>query len=58
MNPFIIFLSLLYISELLKGYQKHNYHYPDNIFVFRDGVSETQLEQVKEKEIPLIWAAI
>ncbi|KAH9390620.1 hypothetical protein TYRP_022854 [Tyrophagus putrescentiae] len=45
-------------SMLLKGYQKHNYHYPDNIFVFRDGVSETQLEQVKEKEIPLIWAAI
>ena len=31
---------------------------PDNIFVFRDGVSETQFEQVKEKEIPLIWAAI
>ncbi|XP_017494498.1 PREDICTED: protein argonaute 2-like [Rhagoletis zephyria] len=31
---------------------------PDNIFVFCDGVSETQFEQVKEKEIPLIQAAI
>lgn len=45
-------------EELLKCYHKENKFFPDNIFVFRDGVSEGQFEQVKSKEIPLIRAAV
>jgi len=46
------------INELLNEYKKFNKNYPDNVIVFRDGVSEGQFEQVRKLEIPLIEKAI
>lgn len=45
--------------ELLQHFAKENQgRYPNNLIVFRDGVSEGQLEKVRKTEIPLIRAAI
>ena len=42
--------------ELWKTLGKHQ-SYPDNILIYRDGVSEGQYDQVLEKELPLIRKA-
>lgn len=39
--------------EVWKTRGKHGF-FPENIIVFRDGVSEGQYQQVKEKELPLL----
>ncbi|SPO04933.1 related to argonaute like post-transcriptional gene silencing protein QDE-2 [Cephalotrichum gorgonifer] len=38
-------------------WKKHNANYPENIIIYRDGVSEGQFHQVLEKELPRIRAA-
>ena len=38
----------------LKLFQKHNKVLPDNLLVYRDGVSEGQFQQVLDLELPLI----
>ncbi|KAI1334557.1 ribonuclease H-like domain-containing protein [Xylariaceae sp. FL0016] len=49
------------LEERFKGrlelYRKHSKVLPDNIIIFRDGVSEGQFFQVLEKELPSIRAA-
>ena len=42
------------IGELMEGYRKANGGYPENVFIFRDGVSEGQFDQIKTKECPKI----
>lgn len=47
------------ILELLTEFARFNSkRYPENLIIFRDGVSEGQFEKVKSTEIPLIKAAI
>lgn len=47
------------IFDLLNGFHKsNNSQFPDNLIIFRDGVSEGQFEKVIKTEIPLIQAAI
>lgn len=41
----------------LELYQKHSKYLPENIVIFRDGVSEGQFAQVLDQELPLIRAA-
>ncbi|KAH8159658.1 hypothetical protein CIB48_g8589 [Xylaria polymorpha] len=41
----------------LQLYQKHSKRLPQNIIIFRDGVSEGQYQQVLQKELPLIRRA-
>ncbi|KAI0864607.1 Piwi-domain-containing protein [Xylaria cubensis] len=43
--------------QRLQLFQKHSKRLPENIIIFRDGVSEGQYEQVLEKELPLIRKA-
>jgi hypothetical protein len=45
------------IVNRLKLWQKNNGSLPDNILVYRDGVSESQYDQVLEQELPLFRAA-
>lgn len=44
--------------ELLKTYKEHNKRYPSTIFIFRDGVSEGQLDKLKSIELAKIEAAV
>src|SRR5699024_7572707 len=39
------------IGELLKEYQKKNGQYPENLVIFRDGVSESQFSKVLDCEV-------
>src|SRR5699024_1948239 len=49
----------LMISELLEEYQKANQDcYPENVIVFRDGVSEGQFAEAKRIELRLAEAAM
>jgi eukaryotic translation initiation factor 2C len=43
--------------ERLNAYVRKNDQLPDNILVFRDGVSDGQFPQVKEKEVPQVHSA-
>ncbi|KAI8946453.1 ribonuclease H-like domain-containing protein [Xylaria longipes] len=43
--------------QRLRLYQKHSRRLPDNIIIFRDGVSEGQYEQVLKEELPSIRKA-
>ena len=52
----IIGLQEMIVSRL-KLWQKVNKSLPDNILVYRDGVSESQYQQVLEQELPLFRAA-
>lgn len=45
------------VLSLLRLWQKHNKQLPDNIIVYRDGVSEGQFQQVLDLELPLIRRA-
>lgn len=46
-------------QELLREYAEQNSgNYPQNVFVFRDGVSEGQLDKLRSIEIPLIESAM
>lgn len=42
------------MEELLHEYARRNHHYPANIFVFRDGVSEGQFQKLVDIEIPQV----
>jgi len=42
------------ILSRLRLWQKHNKQLPDNVLVYRDGVSEGQFQQVLDDELPLI----
>ncbi|KAH9497882.1 argonaute 1 [Dermatophagoides farinae] len=42
------------IKELLEKYKKINGKYPKNLIIFRDGVSESQFDQVKTIELQAI----
>ncbi|KAH7645309.1 argonaute 7 [Dermatophagoides farinae] len=42
------------IKELLEKYKKINGDYPKNLIIFRDGVSESQFDQVKTIELEAI----
>ncbi|KAJ2990784.1 hypothetical protein NUW58_g2785 [Xylaria curta] len=44
-------------TEHLKLYRKHSQVLPQNIIIYRDGVSEGQFQQVLEKELPFIRKA-
>ena len=46
------------IAELLQEYFRVNKTHPENLVIFRDGVSEGQFEIVNRTEIPLIQAGI
>ena len=46
------------IPELLDEYHKKNRYYPENMVVYRDGVSEGQYQQVLGTEVSSIVAAI
>ena len=46
------------IAELLQEYFRVNKTHPQNLVIFRDGVSEGQFEKVNKAEIPLIVAGI
>ena len=46
------------ILELLTEYHKVNKYFPENLVIFRDGVSEGMFDKVLKTEIPLIQAAI
>lgn len=46
------------IIELLKEFFLKNNFYPENLIIFRDGVSDSMFEMVKKIEIPLIQAGI
>ena len=46
------------IHELLLEYQKANKTLPENLVIFRDGVSEGMFEKVIKTEIPLVQAGI
>ncbi|TRX95539.1 hypothetical protein FHL15_003497 [Xylaria flabelliformis] len=43
--------------QRLQLFQKHSRRLPENIIIFRDGVSEGQYEQVLKEELPLIRKA-
>ena len=43
--------------ERLKDYQSKKGHWPSNILMYRDGVSESQYGMVNEEELPQIIAA-
>jgi eukaryotic translation initiation factor 2C len=45
------------VLSLLTLWQKHNKQLPDNILIYRDGVSEGQFQQVLDFELPLIHNA-
>lgn len=45
-------------EEFLKKFKERNPFYPENILVYRDGVSEGQYNEVMEKEIASIKKAI
>jgi eukaryotic translation initiation factor 2C len=42
------------VLSLLKLWQKHNKQLPENILIYRDGVSEGQFQQVLDLELPLV----
>ncbi len=44
-------------AERLQLYRQHNKRLPENIIIFRDGVSEGQFKTVLEQELPLIRKA-
>jgi eukaryotic translation initiation factor 2C len=46
-------LETLFLSRLLL-WQKHNRELPENVIIYRDGVSEGQYQQILSKELPLI----
>ena len=52
-TEYIIDFGVMF-ENLLKGFHKINAKYPQNIILFRDGVSESQLESVRTGEIPQI----
>lgn len=45
------------VEYAFQGWQKHNKELPRRIFMCRDGVSETQLQQVLDEELPAIKQA-
>jgi hypothetical protein len=45
------------VLSLLKLWEKHNSRLPENIIIYRDGVSEGQFQQVLDLELPLIRKA-
>jgi eukaryotic translation initiation factor 2C len=49
-------LEDMFLSRL-KVWEKHNKEFPDNIIVYRDGVSEGQYQQILDQELPLIRSA-
>lgn len=49
-------LEPLFVSRL-QLWLKHNKEYPQNILVYRDGVSEGQYEQVLDQELPALRRA-
>ena len=46
------------IQELLQEYYKANQRYPENLIIFRDGVSDGQIQAVCQAEIRQIHTAI
>lgn len=46
------------IMELLEEFFKENNTYPENLIIFRDGISEGQFEMIKQTEMPLIEKGI
>ncbi|KAI0483833.1 ribonuclease H-like domain-containing protein [Xylaria cf. heliscus] len=44
-------------AQRLRLFQKHSNRLPENIIIFRDGVSEGQYEQVLQVELPMIREA-
>ena len=54
-SEFIIDFGIMF-ENLLRGFHKINGKYPQNIIVFRDGVSESQLSLVTNREILQIEA--
>lgn len=46
------------IKSRLDRWREHNGAYPENILVYRDGVSEGQFEQVLDTELPQMKAAL
>ena len=46
------------LVELIKEYHKTNGTHPENLVIFRDGVSDGMFEKVSKSELPLIRAAI
>jgi len=44
--------------EGLKAYLKHNEYLPERIIVYRDGVSDGQIQHVHETEMPQIQKAL
>ncbi|KAE8148426.1 ribonuclease H-like domain-containing protein [Aspergillus avenaceus] len=50
-------LSTMLSAHLQRWAKRNNNSYPENIIVYRDGVSEGQYEQVITKELPLLRQA-
>jgi len=46
------------IIELIKEFKLVNGRFPENLIIFRDGVSDGQFEKVRKTEIPLISTAL
>ncbi|CAK7226185.1 hypothetical protein SBRCBS47491_006145 [Sporothrix bragantina] len=46
------------LKSRLERWREHNRAYPENILVYRDGVSEGQFEQVLDTELPQMKAAL
>lgn len=46
------------LYELFVEYKKANQAYPENLVIFRDGVSEGQFEKIIRTEAPLVQAAM
>jgi hypothetical protein len=49
-------LETLFLSRL-RIWEKHNKELPENIIIYRDGVSEGQYQQILDQELPLIRSA-
>lgn len=49
-------LENLFLSRL-KLWEKHNREFPQNVIIYRDGVSEGQYQQILDQELPLIRSA-
>jgi eukaryotic translation initiation factor 2C len=49
-------LEGMFLSRL-RIWEKHNRELPDNVILYRDGVSEGQYQQILDQELPLIRSA-
>jgi len=49
-------LETMFLSRL-RIWEKHNKELPENIIIYRDGVSEGQYQQILDQELPLIRSA-